>query len=45
MQSKKCEIELVYVVVVIFGMKHEYMMLNYHFKSIQGDLDAQLKWA
>jgi len=39
----KCEIKLVYV-VVIFGIKYEYMMLDDYFKSIWDDLDAHLRW-
>ena len=45
MELIKCEFELVYIIVVIFGTKHGYMMLDDHFKSIQGDLDVCMKWA
>ena len=44
-QSRKFEFEFVYFIVVIFGMKHEYKVLNDHFKSVYSDLAAHLKWA
>jgi len=31
--------------VALLALKHGYMMLNDHFKLIQGHLDVYLKWA
>jgi len=44
-ESRKCEFKLADVIVVIFCINHEYMMLNDHFKSLQGDVDVLLKSA
>jgi len=34
LESRKLEIEFVYLIVVIFAMNHGYKMLNDHFKII-----------
>ena len=39
---RELEFELAYGIFVIFGINHGYMMLNDHFKSIQGDLEAYM---
>jgi len=43
LELRECEIELVYLIVMIFGIKHGSMMLDDHFKSIQGDMGAYMK--
>ena len=45
LELRELEFELAYVIVVIFSINHGYMMLNAHFKSIQGDLKAHMLWA
>jgi len=39
-ESRKCEFELAYIIVIIFGINHGFMMLYDHFKSIQGVMDV-----
>ena len=41
-ESRELEFKQAYVIVVIFGMNHGYMMLDDHFESNCGYLDAYL---
>jgi len=43
-ESRKCEFELAYVIVVIFGINHVFMILDDHFKSIQGVMNVYMEW-
>ena len=45
LESRKLEFGFAYVIVVIFGISHGYMMLNDHFKLIQDDLEMYMSWA
>jgi len=45
LESRKLEIEFVYLIVVIFAMNHGYKMLNDHFKIIWGVINVYLNWA
>jgi len=37
-ESRKCEFKIVYPIIVIFDMKHEFKVMSDHFKSIYGNL-------
>ena len=42
-ESRKCEFELAYVIVVIFGINYGFMMLVDHSKSIQGVMNVYVE--
>jgi len=44
-ESTAYEIKFVYGIIVIFGIKHEFMMLIDHFKPIQGVMDLYMNRA
>ena len=43
LELRKYEIDFVHLIVVIFGIKHGYRILDVQFKYIQGDLDVYMK--
>ena len=41
-ESRKCDFELTYLIVVVFDMKSEFQLVGDHFKSIYGGLVVNL---
>jgi len=45
MNKKEIQLKHTYVIVVIFGVKNGYQMLDQHFEPIYGELESLLEWA
>ena len=44
-ETRKGKFELAYVIVVIFGINHRFMMLDDHFNLVRDDLEVCMLWA